>query len=335
MLRGLAHLRIFKPVVAAPALVAIMALTAPAPLAAQEEVSETRLRKIEAEIRALQRNVFPGGDGRYFEPQISSSDTPAAATRASGPSTSAVTDILARLDAIELQLQRLTSRTEENANAIALLSDRVASVEAGSAPALAANATEDIPAEETEEETEEDTEDDSATTSNLAAMREAPEVVTQESTPEPAGPSDERLTAVQEITKPQSDDPADDEYSYGYRLWNAGFYPEARQQLSSFIEAYPDHWRVTYGRNLLGRAYLDDGMAKEAAPWFLKNYQADRTAARAPDSLLFLAESMIALEDTRRACIALTEFGVTYPAVAAGRLLSRYQENRAKVTCEA
>ncbi|HEY6816931.1 MAG TPA: hypothetical protein VI168_15450, partial [Croceibacterium sp.] len=29
---------------------------------------DDRLRRIEAEIRALQRAVFPGGDGRYFAP---------------------------------------------------------------------------------------------------------------------------------------------------------------------------------------------------------------------------------------------------------------------------
>ena len=115
----------------------------------------------------------------------------------------------------------------------------------------------------------------------------------------------ERLAAVQAIAKPQTDDSGDDEYSYGFRLWDAGFFPEAQQQLTMFVEQNPGHWRATYGRNLLGRAYLDDGKAKEAAPWFLKNYQEDKTGARAGDSLLYLAESMIALDDTRRACIAL------------------------------
>ena len=149
-----------------------------------------------------------------------------------------------------------------------------------------------------------------------------------------ASSSAERLAAVQEITKPETGDAGDDEYSYGFRLWNAGFYPEARQQLASFVEDYPNHLRITYGRNLLGRAFLDDGMPEEAARWFLRNYQADRTARRAPDSLLFLAESMIAMDDTRRACIALAEFGETYPAVATGRLADQYESNRRRVTCE-
>ncbi|MDJ0641842.1 MAG: tetratricopeptide repeat protein [Erythrobacter sp.] len=302
--------------------------TSPLPASAQDETSEARLRKIEAEIRALQRNVFPGGDGRFFEPQITAGDTNSGSTTAgSAASTTAVTDILARLDAIELQMQRLTAITEENANSLSLVQTRLAALESDDRAALASEDSEAT--------------DEAATDSNLAVMTggassdgSSRQIESGNSTESAAGPSAERLAAVQAITKPQTDDEADDEYSYGFRLWNAGFYPEARQQLSDFIEKYPSHWRATYGRNLLGRAFLDDGMAEDAARWFLRNYQADRTAPRAPDSLLYLAEAMIALDDTRRACIALAEFGETYPAIASGRLLGKYEENRGKVTCE-
>ena len=39
---------------------------------------------------------------------------------------------------------------------------------------------------------------------------------------------------------------------------------EAKVILDEFVEKYPDHWRTTYGRNLLGRAFLDNGQAREA-----------------------------------------------------------------------
>ena len=42
---------------------------------------------------------------------------------------------------------------------------------------------------------------------------------------------------------------------------------------------------------------------------------------------------MIALGDTNRACIALAEFGDTYPALATGRLRSQYDANRGRVDC--
>nr|WP_156777154.1 tetratricopeptide repeat protein [Erythrobacter sp. NAP1] len=311
---------------------AAVVVTMPVPSMAQDN-AEARLRRAEAEIRALQRAVFPGGDGRFFEPQITADGTSTGPTTSSAPSTTAVTDILARLDAIELQLQRLTALTEENTNALGLLGERVTGLEARAveAPMIAAETPVDTPAEMGSDEGE-DEDQPSAAESNLAAMTGASEAETQ--APAANGPSPERLAAVQEITKPQTDDPADDEYSYGFRLWNAGFYPEARQQLASYVEQHPDHFRVTYGRNLLGRAFLDDGMPEEAARWFLRNYQADRTARRAPDSLLYLAESMIAMGDTRRACIALAEFGDTYPAVATGRLADQYESNRRRVNCE-
>jgi len=228
---------------------------------------------------------------------------------------------------MELQLQRLTALTEENTNAMSILDTRIAVLEtAAAAVASPQPASDEVTGEATE--------------SNLDAMVNAgTESVTQEppaaeTAAAATGPSPERVAGVQAITKPQTDDAGDDEYSYGFRLWNAGFFPEARQQLASFIEGYPSHPRLTYGRNLLGRAFLDDGLPEEAARWFLRNYQADRTARRAPDSLLFLAESMIAMEDTRRACIALAEFGETYPAVATGRLADRYQSNLQRVNCE-
>ena len=322
--------RIFAPVLAVSAV-----LASPMPAMAQDDVSEARVRKIEAEIRALQRKVFPGGDGRFFTPEISSTAQPTGANNA--PSTTAVTDILARLDAIEAQLQRLTAVNEENTNAISGLEARLVMLEGGAtggtvAPSTTAatTTTTTTPPAATITPASQST---SAAESNLGAMSggESNEITIR--TSEPAGPSAERLAAVQEISKPQTDDAADDEYSYGYRLWNAGFYPEAQQQLTLFVERYPSHWRTTYGRNLLGRAYLDDNKPREAAPWFLRNYQTDKQGARAGDSLLYLAEAMIALEDTNRACIALAEFGETYPALATGRLQDQYERNRRRVDC--
>ncbi|KEO90232.1 hypothetical protein EH31_09080 [Erythrobacter longus] len=317
---------------------AAVVATTPIPAMAQDD-TEARLRRAEAEIRALQRTVFPGGDGRFFEPSIPANGgeqpTRTTAQTNARPSTTAVTDILARLDAMELQLQRLTAKTEENSNALSALDTRLAALEGGGAartlPSGTPSGTEIAP-EVTGE----------ATNRNLGVMTgtgsgaggSSQEQASGTTTSAAAGPSAERVAGVQAITKPQTDDAGDDEYSYGFRLWEAGYYPEARQQLASFVEAYPNHSRITYGRNLLGRAFLDDGMPEEAARWFLRNYQADRTALRAPDSLLYLAQSMIAMDDTRRACIALAEFGETYPAVATGRLAGQYQSNLQKVACD-
>jgi TolA-binding protein len=305
----------------------------PAPAFAQDSAAEARLKKIEAEVRALQRKVFPGGDARLFEPQIAAgTQAPANPAQSSigviPPASTPVTDILVRLDALEAQLQVLTARSEEQANQLAQLELRLAALEGG-AVAAAQPAPVGPPATEpavTPPVT-------AAPTTAPAAPAPKPAATPPATAPAARAPSAERLAAVQAIAKPQTADAGDDEYSYGFRLWSAGFYPEARQQLTKFVDQYPTHARISFGRNLLGRAFLDDKMPEEAARWFLKNYQANKNGERAPDSLLYLGVSMIAMKDTKRACIALAEFAETYPLLAAGRLANEYQANRAKVTC--
>lgn len=316
------------------------------PAAAQESpaAAEARLKKLEAEVRALQRKVFPGGDGKFFEPQIapgtqgSAPTTAAPAATGSVPAASAVTDILVRIDTLEAQLQRLTARTEEQANALAQLELRLAALEtAANAPlpeTQPAATGPAVPAAATLTPATAQPSPAPATATTRPAVQTPPKpATTVPATTAAAAPSASRLAAVQAIAKPQTADAGDDEYSYGFRLWNAGFYPEARQQLTKYVEQYPTHSKISYGRNLLGRAFLDDRMPEDAARWFLKNYQANKAGERAPDSLLYLGASMVAMKDTKRACIALAEFAETYPLVAAGRLATEYQTTRAKVKC--
>jgi TolA-binding protein len=310
--------------------------SAPAPVLAQDRAEETRIRKLEAEVRALQRKVFPGGDNRFFEPQIQPGSEPVPAPNMAAPSVSAITDVLARLDALESQMQRLTERSEEQANSLSLLESRLASLENANrgdyvAPPPIDRSAATTPLATTPANAPAST---TATSGNLAAMTgTAPATTGSAPGAGAAAPNAARLAAVQAIAKPQTEDAGEDEYSYGFRLWNAGFFPEARQQLTRYVEQYPNHRRISFGRNLLGRAFLDDGMPEEGARWFLRNYQSNKSGDRAPDSLLYLAVSMIAMKDTKRACIALAEFGETYPAVATGRLASEYQANRGKVKC--
>lgn len=303
---------------------------------AQDAAGEVRLRKIEAEVRALQRKVFPGGDERFFKPEVASGQTASGTT--SAPATSAVTDILTRMDAIEAQLARLTGQVEENSNRIGVLEARAGIVRpatttgttTGTAPAAATvpAATGTTPAPSAVA-----TAVQTASTPAPAIAATTPAAAPSTSAAVSASPSASRLAAVRAIEKPQTNDPADDEYSYGFRLWEAKFYPEARQQLKMFIEKYPRHSRVSFGRNLLGRAFLDDGQTAEAAKWFLENYQADKRGARAPDSLLNLAVAMKKLNDDKRACIALAEFAETYAAEAAGRLKGQYGDARRGLAC--
>lgn len=306
---------------AAGAALAFLLAASAAPVLAQSN-TDLRLNKVEAEVRALQRKVFPGADGRVFSPEITA-PTPTPSTPL--PSTSALSDVLTRMDALEGQIARLTGQVEQNTNRITQLEAKLAFAE-NAAPAGGTAA----PA--------------AASQSNLNAMTggtttPAAPASTPAASPAPAAtrpaspPPSARVQAVSAIVKPQTGDAAEDDYSYGFRLWEAKFYPEAQQQLKLFLEKYPRSGRASWARNLLGRAYLDDGNALEAAKWFVQNYQTDKRGERAPDSLLYLAVSMKQLKDTKRACIALAEFGTTYAAEAAGRLKSTYDGTRKGLTC--
>jgi len=311
----------------------------PVPAIAQES-ADARLRRIESEIRALQRTVFPGGDGRYFPPEVDTAQ-PQQTQTVNAPSSSTMTDMLARLDALEAQLSRMTAREEENANEIAQLKTQLTAALADAQAAGDAIPPAVVPAATTANPPALAVRTPAPTPTPPVASRPTPTptpAIASRSTPTPTPasatrPTAARLAAVQAIAKPQTDDAGDDEYSYGYRLWEAGYFPEAQQQLALFLQKYPRHARVSYGRNLLGRAYLDNGQPREAATHFFENYQNDKQGARAGDSLLYLAEAMTTLGDTNRACIALAEFSDTYPALATGRLKEQYDRDRNKVRC--
>lgn len=302
------------------ALAGILAATLVPAEAMAQNTADARLKKVEAEVRALQRKVFPEGASRYFEAEIRS---PSSDPSTVPPSSGVITDLLARVDTIETQLARLTSQIEESNNRSGKLEARLAAIESlsgsggssggGSMPADAAQRG-DGPAPGALTGT---------AGANTAAMAQAV-----------AAPAADRLAAVAAVAKPVSDDPGEDEYLYGYRLWQARLYPEAAQQLKATIAAYPRHGRISYARNLLGRAYLDDGKPGTAAQILLQNYQADRKGARAPDSLLNLAVAMTRLKETQRACVALQELNEAYPAEVAGRLAPAYAEARGAVTCK-
>ncbi len=307
--------------------VAALALSGPAmgPLWAQTSgETEVRIRKVESEVAALQRAVFPGTDGRFF-PQVQSGQP--ASTQPGSAASAPSADMLARMDALEGQVARLTAQVEEDHNRMEKLDARLAVIETGTKPAVAAGPP-----------------NSSSTDSNLAAMGAAPKPVPAPAAVKPvvkpgikpATASDaaaKRVAAVSAVPKPKTRDAGDDEYSYGFRLWEAKFFPESEQQLKMFLQKYPKHSRTSYARNLLGRNYLDDANAREAAGWFLQNYKLEPKGDRAPDSLLLLGEAMRQMGDSKRGCVALKQFAGTFPAEAAGRLKTQYDATSTGLKC--
>src|SRR5688500_11204356 len=89
-------------------LIAMLLLGAATPAMAQQTV-ERRVVRLEQEMRAVQRRVFPGGAGATVDPEI----RPTTPTRPAVETGDAISTLNARVDAIEAQLARITGQVEE------------------------------------------------------------------------------------------------------------------------------------------------------------------------------------------------------------------------------
>lgn len=91
--------------------VLVAAVTAPAAAQTLESVDE-RVDRLERELRAVQRKVFPGGNERFFEPEIvrDSQGVEGVGVPVQSPAATLTT----RIDALEQQLATLTGQIEQN-----------------------------------------------------------------------------------------------------------------------------------------------------------------------------------------------------------------------------
>lgn len=291
------------------------------PAAAQTDTLTPRINKLEKEMRAVQRKVFPNG-GTILEPEIAPQT---AAPDAPGvPATSPLVDLTARVSALESQLATVTGQNEENSYKLRQLDAqlkkltgdydaRLKALESASAPAPGA-----------------------------APAASAPSPAAGGATPpqaRPTGPAatppktPARNAAVEAIERPATGDPAEDGYIYGYRLWQAKFYPEAETAFKTVVAKYPDSKRASYAQNLLGRAYLDEGKPALASVAFYDNYQKMPRGERAPESLYWLGVSLTRLKKPADACKVYEEFGDVYGATAPASLKAQVAEGRKAAKC--
>lgn len=282
------------------------------PIAAQEANIDGRVGKLEKEMRAVQRQVFPNGAGKFLEPDIQSPNSPKTTTSSS----TATADLLSRVDALETQLATLTGQVEQQGNTARSMDTRLKALEAQlKAQAEPVATPSPLPA---------------TATQASAATKPKPAAVPAAA----AKPSAARTAAVAAIEKPATGDGFEDGYNYGYRLWEAKFYPEAQVTLEETVTKYPKHKRASFARNLLGRAWLDDKKPATAVKVFYDNYKNDPRGERAPDSLFFLGSALTDLGKTAEACEAYGELAKAYPDAASGRLADRIAGGKTRAKCK-
>ena len=250
-----------------------------APAAAQRDESvERRVDRLEQEMRAVQRRVFPGGRTQFVEPEIRPEER---AQPPGGASGDALASLAARVDALESQLRSLTGQVEEQGYRTRQLEEQIARLR-----------------------------------SDLGGRLERLETPAREPEPEPAPAVREPETAAAEPAAEQPAAPADaaeEAYNAGYRLWNAGRWAEAQAALNAVATRYPNSRWASWARNLEGRAYLDDDKPATAARVFLDNYQSNPRGERAADSLYFLGQALTRLNRRAEACRVYDELAQVYP----------------------
>lgn len=256
-------------------------------LAQRTESVEQRVNRLEQELRAVQRRVFPGGRAQFVEPEIRPQTTVPTET---APSSTALSNLTARVDALEAQLRTLTNQVEEQGFRTRQVEQQLNQLRTD----LQARLDRLEPARP-------------ATTPEPAAEN-PPAQTTEAPTESPAE------TAPPAEAAPQS---AEQAYNEGYRLWNAHRYAEAAQALEAAATRYPDTRWTSWMRNLQGRALLDDNKPATAARVFLANYQGNQHGERAADSLFYLGESLTRLNRRPEACRVYDELAQVYPNMRA------------------
>ncbi|WP_207790525.1 tetratricopeptide repeat protein [Polymorphobacter fuscus] len=266
-------------------------LVTASPLAAQETDVvriDKRVGKLESELRAVQRKVFPGGESRYFEPEITA---PAAAPApvVGTPATAPLTDLTDRLGELERQLRTLTGQVEANQFKLRQLDEamtkqradvefRLGALETGGArPATAPGTAPGTPA---------------APAAELPA--EAPPRA-------PAKPASSPKAAT-----------ADAAWKQAYANVTSKDWPGTEAAMTAFIADWPKSTRQTQAQYWLGRSHAERDQHAQAARAFLKVYESAPRSAQAPDSLLGLADAMFGLKKPTDACRVLGELDSAY-----------------------
>jgi tol-pal system protein YbgF len=292
---------------------ALLMLVLPMPLAAQAvDVGklDRRVGTLESEMRAVQRKVFPGGNARFFEPEVpAAAATPQPAPEAA-PTTSPIADLTGRVDALEGQLKTMTGQIEAIEYKLRQLEDaqrrlkgdaefRLNALEnPGGVPAAADAAT---PA---------------AGTAGIGTAGKPPAAAPAKVAPVKAATADAAWTAA--LGKVTAKD-----------------WPAAEAAMTAYVADWPKSIRLPQARYWLGRSLAQRGQHASAAKAFLEVYQTAPRSTPAPDALVGLANALNAMAKPKDACQVLGELDSVYGAKLTDTQKADAARQRVRAKCAA
>ena len=286
---------------------ALSLLLAAAPAASQSQPQiDKRVQTLESQMRAVQRQVFPGGDKRYFPPEIPAEEPQGQQEAPGNPAGPAIIDLTQRVTSLETQQRLLTGQIEELQHRLQQQQTALEQLQQQMAPPEAA--PDALPG----------TTDEAAATANTvtAALADA-------KAPE----------AKPAAAKPKTDAELEAEYRRGYALYTAGNYQAAENALEQFATDNPKHARASNALFWAGRSMLAQGRTADAAKAFLSGYQQFPRGERAHNSLLWLAKSLTDLKQPAAACQALDQLQASYPDRITGQFKTDTAAARKDAKC--
>lgn len=300
----------------------------PAP-ASQAQVGqvEKRVGVLESQMRAVQRQVFPGADKRLFAPEVVPAPEPVVAPGT--PATSPLVDLTQRVVALETQQRSLTGQVEELQFKQRQLEAALQKLEAGTVARLdAMEGGAGRPAAQTPPP--------AAVPASGAPARPQP------GAGRPAAPAADQQapTAAAPAAVPPAasaaTDPLTTQYEAAYALYELKDFAGAEKALRVFAQANPAHPRASNANFWAGRALMQQGQPAEAARVFYAGYQAQPKGQRAHNSLLWLAKALLETRGpkaVKAACDTLDQLARSFPDRMTGAFAADAAATRAQAQC--
>lgn len=304
-------MRVLFPALSLATALALTTLTPTRQAAAQQAPAQQtapaaldkRVGKLEAEMRAVQRKVFPGGSSRYFEPEITAPEAAPAAPEGV-PASNPLTDLSQRVGEMERQLRTMTGQAEANEFKLRQLEAafeklrgdhefRLNALEGNPlppAPATPAGSVAPVAP---------------PTPAGVTPVAPAPLAA-----PAPA-PAPAAAAAAAAASAPKAATAAE-AWQDAYSQVISKKWPAAERAMTAYLADWPRSTRIPQAQYWLGRSFAERNMHAQAADAYLKVYNNHPRSDRAPDALIGLANALIGIKNPGQACRVLGELNSVY-----------------------
>lgn len=327
-----ADTKITKFLSGAALVVALFAFSGDALAQSTRELSN-RLSRLENEVETLSRGIYKGGT------------PPAGATSSGGAAASGDTEI--RLQQLEMQIQQLTGKVEEQAFETRQLKEamerlqgdldmRLGDLERGggasSAGAIGGGAAGASSSSGSAGSVGFSNESTGSEASSSSGSTDVP-------SPEPRSgrPGDVTLynggSASGGTTQNLAGSgDASSAYENAFSMLKSGNYDKAERGFDEFLKKNPDHALAGNAQYWLGETYYVRGDFERAARIFAEGYQKYPQGSKTPDNLLKLGLSLSSIGKKDDACIALRQLQKDY-STGSGAVLRRGEQEMSRLGC--